>query len=147
MSDRATLLRQLKIKSGVAKRLYKEHRSYILEEEQQKIKLDKFVAENAEDWDIKNAVRDYSYGVLCYRRMLEESGRMITTTASKLGDAVQDLRQLMVRRSPPPLDPLSRDVPRADALRVLKLAAEQDPSLAGDAEVLKAQEVLEEVSI
>ena len=38
-------------------RLYKEHRSYILEEEQQKIKLDKFVADNAEEWDIKNAVR------------------------------------------------------------------------------------------
>ena len=72
---------------------------------------------------------------------------MITTTASKLGDAVQDLRQLMVRRPPPLLCPLSRDVPRADALRVLKLAAEQDPSLAGDAEVLKAQEVLEEVSM
>ena len=37
--------------------LYKEHKSYILEEEQQKIKLDKFVANKAEDWDIKNAVR------------------------------------------------------------------------------------------
>ena len=51
---------------GVAAcRLYKEHRSYILEEEQQKIKLDKFIAENAEEWDVKNAVREYSYGVLC----------------------------------------------------------------------------------
>lgn len=38
-------------------RLFKEHKSYILEEEQQKIKLDKFVANGAEDWDIKNAVR------------------------------------------------------------------------------------------
>ena len=37
-------------------RLFKEHRSYVLEEEQQKIKLDKFVADGAEDWDIKNAV-------------------------------------------------------------------------------------------
>ena len=29
----------------------------MLEAEQQKIKLDKFVADGAEDWDIKNAVR------------------------------------------------------------------------------------------
>ena len=28
----------------------------MLEEEQQKLKLDKFIANNAEDWDIKNAV-------------------------------------------------------------------------------------------
>ena len=38
-------------------RLYKEHKSYILEQEQQKIKLDKLVADGAEEWDIKNAVR------------------------------------------------------------------------------------------
>ena len=81
MKDLATVRRQLKIKTGVAKRfvsyidhfysadwvvcilivrvyrLFKEHRSYVLEEEQQKIKLDKFIADNAEDWDIKNAVR------------------------------------------------------------------------------------------
>ena len=37
-------------------RLFKEHKSYILEEEQQKIKVDKFVADGAEDWDIKNGV-------------------------------------------------------------------------------------------
>ena len=38
-------------------RLFKEHKSYIKEEEQQKVKLDKFIADNAEEWDIKNAVR------------------------------------------------------------------------------------------
>lgn len=42
-------------------RLFKEHRSYVLEEEQQKIKVDKFVADGAEDWDIKNGVRATSW--------------------------------------------------------------------------------------
>lgn len=83
MSDKTTVLRQLKIKSGVAKRyvhhrvsrrappltfiarlfarsLYKEQKSYVVEAEQQKIKLDKFVADGAENWDIKNAVSTYS---------------------------------------------------------------------------------------
>ena len=46
-----------------ARRLFKEHKSYVLEEEQQKIKLDKFIADGAEEWDIKNAV---SF-VLCLR--------------------------------------------------------------------------------
>lgn len=39
-----------------ANRLFKEHKSYVVEEEQQQIKLDKFVANGAEEWDIKNAV-------------------------------------------------------------------------------------------
>ncbi|KIP11705.1 hypothetical protein PHLGIDRAFT_437851 [Phlebiopsis gigantea 11061_1 CR5-6] len=86
MSDTAAIQRQLRIKTGVAKRLFKEHRSYILEAEQQKIKLDKFVADGAEDWDIKNA-----------KRMLEESHKMVADTANRLGNAVQDLRQLTVR--------------------------------------------------
>ena len=40
--------------------LHKEHKSYIKEEQQQKIKLDKLIADNVnneEDWDIRNAVR------------------------------------------------------------------------------------------
>lgn len=110
MADRAATLRQLKIKSGVAKRLFKEHKTYIVEEEQQKIKLDKFIANNAEDWDKNNG-----------RRMLEESGRMVADATKRLGNAVQDLRQLL-------------------------LAVEQDESLANEEEVLKAKEVLEEVS-
>lgn len=111
MSDKAAIQRQLKIKTGAAKRLFKEHKSYVLEEEQQKIKLDKFIAENAEDWDIKNA-----------RRMLEESHKMVDDTATRLGNAVQDLRQLLV-------------------------AAEKDPSLTNEEEVLKAKEVLQSPAI
>ncbi|KAI0815356.1 tubulin binding cofactor A-domain-containing protein [Irpex lacteus] len=110
-TDSATVLRQLKIKTGATKRLFKEHKSYVLEEEQQKIKLDKFIADGAEEWDIKNA-----------RKMLEESGKMVKDLAGKLGASVQDLRQLVI-------------------------AAEHDASIAGNEEVVKAGEVLEEVSI
>lgn len=39
-------------------RLCKEHKLYLTEEEDQKRKLDTFVANGAEDWDIKNAVCD-----------------------------------------------------------------------------------------
>ncbi|KAH9949340.1 tubulin binding cofactor A-domain-containing protein [Amylocystis lapponica] len=111
MSDTAALRRQLKIKTGVTKRLAKEHKSYQKEEEDQKRKLDKFVADRAEDWDIGNATR-----------MLEESRKMITDTANRLGGAVQELRELMV-------------------------AAEQDPALHADEALINAQEVFEEVSM
>ncbi|KAI0673586.1 tubulin binding cofactor A [Trametes maxima] len=111
MSDAATLRKQLRIKSGSAKRLYKEHRLYQKEEEDLKRKLDKFVAEKAEDWDIKNT-----------RRMLEESGKMITDSAERLGGVMQELRDLV-------------------------LAAEHDPELAEDEELMKAREALEEVSV
>ena len=39
------------------KSLFKEHKLYQDEEAQLKRKLDKFIADNAEDWDIKNTVR------------------------------------------------------------------------------------------
>ena len=39
------------------RRLFKEHKLYQKEEEDLKRKLDKFVADNAEEWDIKNTVR------------------------------------------------------------------------------------------
>ncbi|PCH34130.1 tubulin binding cofactor A [Wolfiporia cocos MD-104 SS10] len=85
MSDTATISRQLKIKAGACKRLYKEHKSYQREEEEQKRKLDKFIADRAEDWYIKNA-----------RLMLEESQKLIKETSSRLGGSVQELRELIV---------------------------------------------------
>ncbi|TCD70116.1 hypothetical protein EIP91_004845 [Steccherinum ochraceum] len=85
MSEVATIRRQLKIKSGVASRLYKEHQTYQKEEELQQIKLDKFIADDAEAWDIKNA-----------RLMLEECKKMIKDTSNRLGTAVQDLREFLV---------------------------------------------------
>ena len=38
------------------KRLLKEHQSYRKEVEEQNIKVNKLVADGAEEWDIKNAV-------------------------------------------------------------------------------------------
>ncbi|RPD82104.1 tubulin binding cofactor A [Lentinus tigrinus ALCF2SS1-7] len=111
MSDANALRKQLKIKAGSAKRLFKEHKLYQKEEEELKLKLDKYIENNAEDWDIKNT-----------RRMLEESGKMIADSADRLGNVMQDLRELLV-------------------------SAERNPELSQDEEVLKAQETLEEVSI
>ncbi|CDO73167.1 hypothetical protein BN946_scf185007.g222 [Trametes cinnabarina] len=111
MSDVASLRKQLKIKTGSAKRLYKEHRLYQKEAEDLKRKLDQHIADNAEEWDIKNT-----------RRMLEESGKMITDSATRLGAVVQEIRDLVV-------------------------AAEQNPELAEDEELMKARETLEEVSV
>ncbi|KAI0778639.1 tubulin binding cofactor A [Trametes elegans] len=111
MSDAATLRKQLKIKTGSAKRLYKEHRMYEKEVEQLKVKLDKFVADNAEEWDVKNT-----------RRMIEESSKMITDSATRLGAVMQELRDLV-------------------------LAAEHIPELEEDEELVKARETMEEVSV
>ncbi|TBU34453.1 tubulin binding cofactor A [Dichomitus squalens] len=114
MSDNAVLLKQLKVKSGSTLRLFKEHKLYQDEEVDLRRKLDKLIADNAnnaEEWDIRNT-----------RRMLEESQKMIADSASRLGQAAQELRELL-------------------------LSAEQDAALAQDPELLKAQEALEIVSV
>ena len=93
-----------------SRRLYKEHKLYQKEEEDLKRKLDKYIADNAEEWDIKNTVcvrmriRMLSRGGHAdrsseQRRMLEESGKMIADSASRLGGAVQELRDLLVSPS------------------------------------------------
>jgi tubulin-specific chaperone A len=78
---------------------------YTQEAEDQKRKLDKFIANNAEDWDIKNAVRilvryvSLSAYVRCQhlqRKMLEESHKMIKDSSDRLGNAVGDLRDIVV---------------------------------------------------
>ncbi|KAL4251550.1 Tubulin-specific chaperone A [Abortiporus biennis] len=85
MSDATSLHRLLKIKAGAAKRLMKENRLYQKEEESLKQKLDKFIADGAENWDIKNT-----------RNMMEESHRLVEDTAKRLGGATQDLREAIV---------------------------------------------------
>jgi len=57
MSDVPAIRRQLKIRSGVVKRLAKEHVSYGKEAEELQRKVDNFIADGAEEWDIKNGVR------------------------------------------------------------------------------------------
>ncbi|KAH7886188.1 tubulin binding cofactor A [Phlebopus sp. FC_14] len=103
--------RQLKIKVSSAKRLLKEYVLYGKEAEEQKRKLDKLIAENAEEWDIKNA-----------RRILEESQRMIKDSDVRLGNAVQELRALVV-------------------------SVKNKPEFAEDEELIKAEEALEEASV
>ncbi|KAG5340748.1 hypothetical protein E4T56_gene16648 [Termitomyces sp. T112] len=76
--------RQLKIKSGVVKRLVKEQALYRKEAEEQQKKLDKFIAEGAESWDIKNGTR-----------MMEEANKMIVDSANRLGKAAGELRDLI----------------------------------------------------
>jgi len=53
--------------------------------------LDKFVATNADEWDIKNG-----------KRMLEESERMITDNNQRLGAAVDELRDLIIQSKADP---------------------------------------------
>ena len=97
---------------------------YAQENQDLKIKLDKHVANNAEEWDIKNGVRSLpsifflshvsnsprlrNWFVVCaergmliseQKRLLEESERMIADNNKRLGAAVHELRDLIVRFS------------------------------------------------
>lgn len=113
----------------IALRLAKEHDYYKKEEEEQKKKLEKFIADNAEDWDIKNAVSDdtisyYSSGPFAAlaltnsldrcslpycahrsftskRNMLQESEKMIGDTSNRLEKATLDLRDIVVSSNRP----------------------------------------------
>ncbi|KAF8841926.1 tubulin binding cofactor A [Paxillus ammoniavirescens] len=83
-AERLAIYRQLKIKAGVTKRLLKEHNLYGKEAGEQQLKLDKMIAENAEDWEIRQA-----------KRIFDESQRMIKDTSVRLGKAVQELQTLV----------------------------------------------------
>jgi len=85
MSDQAAKLRQLKIKTGVVKRVLKDHNSYKNEATEQKIKADKLVADGAEEWHQKNG-----------QKMLVESQKMLDDASERLGKAVGELRDLVV---------------------------------------------------
>jgi tubulin-specific chaperone A len=82
--DVPAIRRQLKIKAGVVKRLCKEHRLYKAEIGEKQAKLDKLIQDKAEDWDVKNA-----------RKILEESNKMVKDSGSRLGKAVQELKDLV----------------------------------------------------
>ncbi|KAF8559962.1 tubulin binding cofactor A [Imleria badia] len=83
-SEKLAIQRQLKIKVGAAKRLLKEHILYKKEAEDHHRNVDRKVAENAEEWDIKIA-----------RRLFEESQRMIKDTGDRLEKATQELKTLI----------------------------------------------------
>ncbi|KDR85640.1 hypothetical protein GALMADRAFT_234632 [Galerina marginata CBS 339.88] len=84
MSDIPAVKRQLKIKSGVVQRLAKETKLYRKETGQLETKLEKLVADAADEWDVKNA-----------RKMVDESNKMILDCTTRLGKAVEDLQALI----------------------------------------------------
>jgi len=86
MSDVIKEKRQLKIKTGAVTRLWKELSMYNQEQEDGKVKVDKMLAEGVvEEWHIKNG-----------RKMIEESGKMVVDTQTRLTTAVAELRDLVV---------------------------------------------------
>ncbi|KAG6842391.1 hypothetical protein C0991_007521 [Blastosporella zonata] len=114
--------RQLKIKSGVVKRLTKEQTLYRKEAEQQQRKLDKFIMDGAEGWDINNGVPNAQPAHrITQTRMMEEANKMIVDSANRLGKAAGELRDLIIE-------------------------GKKNPVLASDEELLKAEEILEEAS-
>jgi tubulin-specific chaperone A len=85
--------------------LSKEYSLYLREADEQQRKLDRLIAEHAEDWDIKNAVSRGSLIVLAWAqvvtktKMMEESNKMIVDSEIRLANAIGELRDLVVRRS------------------------------------------------
>ncbi|KAJ3721920.1 tubulin binding cofactor A-domain-containing protein [Lentinula raphanica] len=111
MSEIAALKRQLKIKSGAAKRLLKENGLYRKETEDLQRKHDKMIADGAEEWDLKNA-----------KRLVEESNKMVTDTSDRMGRAVGELRDVVIK-------------------------ARAEPSLAEDEDFVSAEAILEEAAL
>jgi len=85
MSDSAALKRQLKIKSGAVKRLMKEYGLYKKETEEQQIRVDKYIADGKDEYDIKNQ-----------KNILAESQKMIPDTQKRLATLVGELRDVVV---------------------------------------------------
>ncbi|KAJ2987615.1 hypothetical protein NUW54_g9379 [Trametes sanguinea] len=90
MSDVANIRKQLKIKAGSAKRCAElqtvdcaqgAKSAESKEEEDLKRKLDQYVADNAEDWDIKNTVCG---GCFLHRRRLTAKLNNTTSTCRPL---------------------------------------------------------------
>ncbi|KIK70515.1 hypothetical protein GYMLUDRAFT_184224 [Collybiopsis luxurians FD-317 M1] len=110
MSEIVALKRQLKIKSGAAKRLLKENGLYRKETEDLQRKLDKMIADGAEEWDVKNA-----------KRLVEESSKMVTDTTDRAGRVVGELRDIVVKAKNEPS--LAQDENYLSAEAVLEEAA------------------------
>ncbi|KAL0580694.1 hypothetical protein V5O48_001335 [Marasmius crinis-equi] len=112
MSDISNLKRQLKIKSGAAKRLLKENGLYRKESEDLKRKLDKLIADGVpeDEWEVKNA-----------RRLCEESNKMIQDSSERLGSNIADLRELIVQAKKE--ESLAEDVDLLNAESVLEEAS------------------------
>jgi len=112
--DVPAIRRQLKIKSGVVRRLEKELGTYRKEAEAQQRKLDHLKADGTahEDWEwnLKNGTR-----------MMEESSKMIIDSVSRLQQAVYDLRTLVI--SATTVDELAQDEEFLKAKETLEVAS------------------------
>ncbi|XP_039323639.1 tubulin-specific chaperone A isoform X1 [Saimiri boliviensis] len=80
-------VRQIKIKTGVVKRLVKEKVMYEKEAKQQEEKIEKMRAEDGENYDIKKQVE-----------ILQESRMMIPDCQRRLEAAYLDLQQILVSK-------------------------------------------------
>eukprot|EP00833_Pecoramyces_ruminatium_P014774 jgi/Orpsp1_1/1188806/evm.model.d7180000067339.1 len=88
----APTVRNLKIKTGVVKRLGKEVISYQKEYEQQQARIDKLIAQNADIHDINKQ-----------KEVLEETNMMIPDSKRRLKVAhkeLTDLVELMLKENP-----------------------------------------------
>jgi hypothetical protein len=89
--------------------LTKEVKLYTKEADEQQKRLEKYIADNAEEWDIKNAVGlnvhraiqfDPNHAVVFLQRKVHEEGlKMIPDTQNRLSKAAADLKELIVSRA------------------------------------------------
>ncbi|ORY31442.1 tubulin binding cofactor A [Naematelia encephala] len=83
-SSSAQTLRQLTIKTGVVKRLYKEEGSYIAEVKEAEERLNRLKAAGADGADIRNA-----------ERVVKDTEQMVPRTRKSLQEALQALEDLV----------------------------------------------------
>ncbi|RIA84738.1 tubulin binding cofactor A [Glomus cerebriforme] len=77
-------LRDLKIKSGVVKRLFNDERSYQKEVENQQKRIDKLISEGADEHDIAKQ-----------KEVLQESLNMIPDCQNRLKEAHKELQKCL----------------------------------------------------
>eukprot|EP01122_Echinamoeba_exundans_P003763 TRINITY_DN13828_c0_g1_i1.p1 TRINITY_DN13828_c0_g1~~TRINITY_DN13828_c0_g1_i1.p1 ORF type:complete len:114 (+),score=26.67 TRINITY_DN13828_c0_g1_i1:2-343(+) len=103
--------RQLKIKTGVVKRLHKEFNMYQKEETSQREKINTMKAANADAYDVKKQ-----------EEVLAETLQMIPDTKTRLENAFIDLSQLMDHLDAEENNPLVESQEWKDAEAVRKEA-------------------------
>ncbi|EDV27015.1 Tubulin-specific chaperone A [Trichoplax sp. H2] len=88
MADNAASLRQLKIKTGVVRRLVKEKAMYEKEVIDQQARIDKLKANNEDEYVIKKQIE-----------VLQESENIIPDCQKRIKAAIADLQRLLENES------------------------------------------------
>ncbi|KAI9140831.1 putative cofactor A [Paraphysoderma sedebokerense] len=83
--------RELKIKTGVVKRLFKELKSYDVEKDKQQARIDKLVHEHADEHDIRKQ-----------KEVLDETLQMIPDCKKRLEASYEELSSLMAKHKSDP---------------------------------------------